>query len=198
MSERETLMKIVRENNQWALQVSLDDSHIKENVDSSGRKYLAWQARYKTHEAPSIRQINWDMQDVIDTIVKCKKCQIYTADNLVACLKQIKQQGTFQQECYIPKNRENSSYWVEAYREGDSIIPYMCFAASVLKDKNGMEWNRNDKVAYFFLDGEERFIFLEVFSVFALFDEYKDYGNTTQKQHNRDFIHRTWQLLLAE
>lgn len=196
--KRETLMKIVKENNQWALQVSLDNPYIKEKSDSNGRKYLAWQVRYKTHEAASIRQINWDMQDVIDAILKCKKCQLYTVDNLMACLKQIKQQGTLQQEYYIPENREKYLYWVEAYREGGSIIPYMCFAASVLKDKNGMEWNQKDRTAYFFLEGEERFIFLEVFSVFALFDEYKDYGNTTQKQHNRDFIHRTWQVLSAE
>ena len=171
---REGLIRVTTLNNgEIGLKVSIDNPYIQIMRRLGAEKpYILWRTRYKTSIIEAINQDTKKMQDLLIAIKTCCDYELYSIEDFHEYSRRIKNMDTG--NIKIGEMYGNEHRWIEVYEDtnGDKI-PCACFFADKLTNidgrplitiKQGLETEKN---AYFVLNIDTKYIFLEVFKIFA-------------------------------
>ena len=161
------------DNGDIGLEVSIDNPYIQLiRRPNEEMLYILWRTRYRTSKCEDINQRTKKMQDLLIVIVECYVTwKLYSVEDFRRYKKDIEDMPIRNVE--IGKKYGNEYYWIEVYDDtGGDRIPCMCFPASKLINKyselltleHGLETEKN---AYFILNNDTKYIFLDVFKIFA-------------------------------
>lgn len=171
---REGLIRVTTLNNgEIGLEVSIENPYIQIMRRPNEKiPYILWRTRYKTSRIEIVNQDTKKMQDLLIAIKTCCDYQLYSIEDFHKYLRDIGNMNTGNIE--IGKRYGNEHRWIEVYEDtsGDKI-PCACFFADKLTNIDGRplisinQGLETEKNAYFVLNIDTKYIFLEAFKIFA-------------------------------
>lgn len=135
---------------------------------------VKWQARNCRSGNGAFMQDTRGMSALIGLVGDCLDSGVYSAEDIISYIR-----GTEQQKIQniASKFYKHEQFWIEM-QPGDDVqgVPYICFPIDVLKNNNGEPFKVDRKLergecAYFVLDENTKYVFLETFKAFAAIHE---------------------------